>query len=182
VGRAHRAIALWDCLYRRWHGLDAPPSKVPPLLAVSLGRAWRRHQLSDGTVLNVGDRYGELHVDNAAVAALRQPGLSSVQLGLKFRQGLRASLGMLARLSGGDERFADLAAFSAITIFHRGLMRLGFEVEPDGLVTPRITAAYQQALLLSLGARPSRHRSCACRLWISRRRLRAVYGPLRRVS
>jgi hypothetical protein len=170
-------------MYRRWHGLDTPPSRIPPLLTISVERAWRPHRLADGTVLRWGDRYGELHLDNAAVVALRQHGLSSLQLGLQFRRELRASLTALARLAGGDERFADLVAFSAITIFHQGLGRLGFEVETDGLVTPRITGAYQQALLLSLGAHQSPHRSVrARRLWISRRRLRVVYGPLRRVS
>lgn len=174
---AHRAIALLDCVYRRWHHLDAPPSKVPPLLSISARRAWRPHRLADGTMLRWGDPYGELHLDNAAVVALRQQGLSSVKVGLKFRHELHASLVMLARLSNVDERFAGLAAFSAITIFHQGLVRLGFEVETDGLIIPRVTGAYQHALLLSLGARPGLHRSpCARRLWISRCRLHDLYG------
>jgi len=183
VPRAHRAIALWDCFYRRWHHLDAPPSKIPPLLSLSPERTWRPHRLADGTTLRRGDPYGELHLDNASVMALRQHGLSSVQLGLKFRHELRASLMMLARLSSDHERFAALVAFSAITIFHQGLARLGFEVETDGLITPRVTGAYQHALLLSLGACPGEHRSaCARRLWISRCRLRALYGSPRRAS
>lgn len=181
--RTRRAIAVWDRVYRRWHRLDAPASKVPPLLSISIGRAWRSHRLPDGTVLRSGDRYGELHLDNACVAALRQRGLSSIQLGLRFRRELRESLTTLARLSGGDGRFAHLVAFSAITIFHQGLSRLGFEVETDGLLAPRITGAYQHALLLALAARPGLHRSPhAQRLWISGPRLRALYGPLRRVS
>lgn len=177
VARAHRAIVLWDRVYRRWHGLDALPSRVPPLLVLSPERAWRPHRLADGTLLQRGDRYGELHLDNASVVALRQRGLSAPRLGLKFRLELRASLRTLARLSDGEERFAGLQAFSAITIFHQGLMRLGFEVETDGLIAPRITGAYQRALLLSLAARPGSHRSpYARRLWISARKLRSLYG------
>lgn len=177
VARTHRAMVLWDRAYRRWHGLDAPPSKVPPLLVLSSERAWRRHRLADGTLLRRGDRYGELHLDNVSVVALRQHGLSAVQLGLKFRVELRASLRTLAGLSEDEERFAGLRAFSAITIFHQGLMRLGFEVEADGLIAPRITGAYQHALLLSLATRPGLHRSpCARRLWISAGKLRSLYG------
>jgi hypothetical protein len=176
-------------VYRGWHRLDAPASEVPPLLSICLGRAWRSHRLPNGIVVRFGDRYGELHLDNAHVVALRERGRSSIQLGLEFRRELRASLTTLARLTGGDGRFSDgrfsdVVAFSAITIFHQGLLtRLGFEVEPDGLLAPRVTSAYQYALLLSLSARPGVHRSLrAQRLWISRAKLRALYEPLRRVS
>ncbi len=177
VARAHRAIVLWDRVYRRLHGLDTLPAKVPPLLVLSPERAWRQHRLADGTLLKPGDHYGELHLDNACVVALRQRGFSPSHLGLKVRHELRASLRTLAMLSEGQERFAGLQAFSAITIFHRGLKRLGFEIETDGLIAPRITGAYQHALLLSLAARPGLHRSpYARRLWISARRLRSLYG------
>ena len=182
--RAPRAIELFDRVYRGWHRLDAPASEVPPLLSICLGRAWRSHRLPNGIVVRFGDRYGELHLANAQVVALRERGLSSIQLGLEFRRELRASLTTLARLTGGDGRFSDVGAFSAITILHQGLLtRLGFEVEPDGLLAPRVTGAYQYALLLSLSARPGVHRSLrAQRLWISRAKLRALYEPLRRVS
>jgi hypothetical protein len=183
VAPADWIVAVWDTVYRRWHGLDAPPAKIPPVLSISFERAWRVHRLADGTVLRPGDRFGQLHLDNGAVAALRRNELSPVRLGLTFRQQLRVSLATLARLSAADDRYAGVRAFSAITIFHQGLARLGFEVEPGGLIAPRITGAYQHALLLSLAARPGPHRAArAGRLWISRRALVALYGPLRRVS
>jgi YkoP-like protein len=180
--RAQRAITLWDRVYRAWYCLDAPASRIPPLLSIRVGHAWRPHHLSEGTVLRAGDRYGELHLHNASVVALRERGLSSLQLGLEFRRQLRASLTMLTRLCMGSERFATLPAFSAITIFHQGLARLGFEIEPGGLLSPRLTGAYQRALLRALAARPGLHRSLrAERLWISRPRLLTLYGPRRRV-
>jgi hypothetical protein len=89
----------------------------------------------------------------------------------------------LARLCTLGERFADLLAFSAITIFREGLGKFGFDVEPHGLFSSRITGVYQHALLRALGARAGLHRSArAERLWISRPRLQALYRPLRRVS
>lgn len=176
-------IVLFDRVYRGWYRLDAPSARIPPLLSISPERAWRPHRLPDGTLVRPGDRYGELHLDNVRVMDLRQRGLSSLQVGLQFRRELRASLATLAQLSGDTERFADLVAFSAITIFHHGLTRLGFEVEPAGLLTPRITGAYQHRLLLCLTARPGLHRSPrAERLWLSRRRLRALYGPRCHIS
>ncbi|HXH83405.1 MAG TPA: hypothetical protein VNN07_10800, partial [Candidatus Tectomicrobia bacterium] len=157
--RGHRAVALVDHLYRAWHRLDAPAAKVPPLLTVSRERAWRRRRLPDGTVLRPGDRYGELHLDNARVVELRAAAASSVQLGLAFRRELYASLATLAWLADGGGRYRDVVAFSAITIFHHGLTRLGFEVEPGALLAPRITGAYQHALLLTLAARPGARRA-----------------------
>jgi hypothetical protein len=153
----HWAIILFDRAYRAWHRLDAPSARIPPVLSLSVERAWRVHRLPDGTTLRPGDRYGELHLDNAQVIALRERGMPFVQFGLEFRRQLRASLRALARATHRGGRFEDLEAFSAITIFHHGLARLGFVVEPHGLIAPRVTGAYQ-------------------------RRLLALYGPLRRVS
>ena len=182
--RDHRAIALFDRVYRAWHRLDDPPAKVPPLLTLRRARAWRIHRLADGTVVQPGDPYGQLHLDNAQVIALHDLGLSAIQLGLVFRRHLQSSLGALAGLTDGGGRFRDLVAFSAVTIFHRGLQRLGFEVEPSSLLAPRLTGAYQHALLSHLSGRPvAAHRAPrAERLWISRRRLRDLYGPLPRAS
>jgi len=180
---AHRIVALWDRVYRSWNRLDRPASKIPPLLSLHLTRAWRSHRLADGTVLQAGDLYGELHLDNARVLALRGRGLSPVQLGLTIRRELRASLVALAAASGPHEPFARVRAFSAITVFHQSLARLGFQIEPRGLLAPRVTGTYQHVLLHSLGTRPAGHRGPhAARLWITRRRLRALYGPLWRVS
>jgi YkoP-like protein len=177
------AITAFDRVYRAWHHLDLPVSTVPPVLTIAVERAWRQHRLADGTVLPPGAAYGELHLDNARVVALRKRGLSSTQVGFEFRRNLRASLTALAALTQRDARLAHLAAFSAITIFHHGLARLGFELEPNGLLAPRITGAYQHALLMSLApVRGPRRSRCAQRLWISAPKLRALYGSLRRAS
>lgn len=183
VHRAGRAIALFDHVYRRWHRLDEPASKVDPLLSIGRARAWRGHRLPDGTLLRRGDHYGELHLDNLHVLALRQRSLSPVQLGLEFRRQLRGSLATLASVTGAGGRFEDLVAFSAVTIFHQGLRRLGFELDREDLRAARLVGAYQHALLLWLAAHPGPHRSpVAQRLWISRGRLQRLYAPLRRAS
>lgn len=173
----HPAIALFDRLYRAWHRLDAPESKLPPLLSLSAERAWREHRLPDGTIIARGDRFGELHLDNAQVIALYARGLPSTQLGFEFRHQLCASLGGLAEAVRRGGRFDDLIAFSAITIFHHGLSRLGFVVEPGGLLAPRVTGAYQRALLRAVATRPRRNRrAVARRLWLSRSRLVSLYS------
>jgi hypothetical protein len=95
------------------------------------------------------------------------------------------SLAILTRPGG---RFAGMPAFTAITILHHGLPRLGFEIERRGLMWPRLTAAYQRALLASLhpgGATRTLRLTTgrAERLWISSRTLRALdAAPARRVA
>src|SRR5437773_1089717 len=74
----------------------------------------------------------------------------------------------------------DRRAFCADTIFHRGLARLGFRAERDGIVWPGLTAAYQQALMASLHPMgPLRFRRAthtrARRLWLTREELLSRY-------
>ena len=106
-------------------------------------------------------------------------------VGLRFRRDLFESLHTLAVLSRRDGPLAGIDAFAAITILHGSLVRLGFERDPDRLAWPSVTGAYQRALLASLhpwGARRViRFAHCeAERLWMSRRRLHALYGTVDR--
>lgn len=154
------------------------------MLRVEVRRRYRTLRLADGAVIEPGDRVGALHLDNERVAALHAAGLTPLATGLAFRRQALASLHTLARLAAPEGRLAHVTAYSAITIFHVGLARLGFEVEPDGLVWPRLTAAYQRALLASLhpfGRLRLRKRAYrrARRLWISRGKLLALYGSAR---
>ena len=86
----------------------------------------------------------------------------------------------------GRSRLKDVKAFSTMTIFfHQGFTRLGFTPEDDAPAWPRLVAAYQRALLVSLhpagpaSLRRSRYRR-AVRLWISRENLLARYGVVAR--
>src|SRR2546425_8194850 len=88
----------------------------------------------------------------------------------------RSSLHELAQLAADGGPLADVRAFSAITIFHRGLSRLGFRAERNGIVWPGLTAAYQHALMASL------HPAGPLRVWRAtharaRRALMTPAGP-----
>ena len=174
-------IAVYDRFYRLGHGLDREEAAVPPVLRVEARRCRRRVRLPDGTGLRSGDRLGVLHLDNSAVATIHANGLSPLIIGFEFRRQFVASLETLAGLAQPGQRLAAIRAFLAITIFHEGLRRLGFDVDPGGLVLPWLTSAYQRRLLALLHPRsaPRLHvlaGSRAERLWISRERLVALYG------
>ena len=175
------AIAAYDRAYRFLHGLDGPESEVGPVLRIEVRRSLQRLTLDDGTLVRRGDRIGVLHLNNARVAALRSDGLGPIAVGLTFRRHLLASLAALAEMTMPDGRFASVGTFSAATIFHAGLTRLGFERTRDRLLWAGLVAAYQRALLSSLRrGRPVRLNGPpyqqARRVWISRERLIALYG------
>lgn len=168
-------------MYRLWRGLDRPAAAVPPALRVETRRSYRIVQLAGGPVIHRGERVGVLHLDNARLAALHENGHSPAAIGLEFRRLFIASLDALAERARPGQPLAEVSAFMAITIFHHGLQRLGFEPEPDGLVWPRLTAVYQRALLasrhpLGIFRLPRVASAHAERLWISRDRLLALYG------
>jgi hypothetical protein len=172
-------IALYDRAYRRLHGLDDSRASVFPLLCVELQRCGRARRLAGGVRLDANDLVGHLHLDKAGVAAIHGHGRSPIAVGLAFRRQMEASLRNLAARADPGEPFADVRAFAAVTIFHRPFRRLGFDVEPEGLTWPRLTAAYQRRLLawlhpdgLTRLARLTAPR--AERLWICREQLIAL--------
>jgi hypothetical protein len=174
------AVILYDRAYRAVHGLDRPPAQVGPALCVEVRRSRRARQLPDGTRVAFGDRIGIIHVNNARIAAVHVNGQPPLTIGLEFRRWFVTSLRELARLAADGGPLAEVRAFCAITIFHRGLSRLGFRPERDGIVWPGLTSAYQHALMASLHpAGPLRvwraTHARARRLWMTREELLSRY-------
>jgi hypothetical protein len=178
------AVTVYDRTYRFLHRLDSAEAEVGPAVRIEVRRSHRILRLGDGTSIRRGDRIGVLHLNNALMAALHSDGRPPIAVGLEFRRQLLSSLHELARLAGPGGRLTDVKAFSATTIFfHQGLTRLGFTAENRAPACPRLVAAYQRALLVSLHPaggvrlRRSSHRR-ALRLWISRENLLARYGSM----
>ena len=166
------AVMLYDRAYRAMHGLDRPPAQVGSAICVEVRRSRRALTLPDGTRIARGDRIGVLHLNNARIAAVHVNGQSAAAIGLEFRRWFVASLCELAQRAADGGPLADVRAFCAITIFHRGLSHLGFRPEREGVVWPGLTAAYQRALMASLHpAGPLRFRRVtharARRLWLT---------------
>lgn len=152
-----------------------------PAIRVEVGRCRHARTLPDGTRLRRGDRIGMLHLNNESVAALHVDGLQPHSAALHFRRQFVASLRALAALVEPPGPLSDVRAFAATTIFHRGMPRLGFQPEQNGLLWPGLVAAYQRALLASLhpdGALRLERASFpdARRLWLTRDELLARFG------
>lgn len=182
-----RGVAIYDKVYRALHGLERAGAQVPPILTLEVVRSVRRLTLRDGTEIRVGHRIGALHLNNARLAGLHGIGATELGVGLEFRRELFASLRVLAERARPGGPLAEVVAFSALTILHHGLPRIGFERDPRGPAWPWLTSAYQRALLASM--RPNGHNGArrigarSQRLWISRATLLRLYGEVdRRVA
>jgi hypothetical protein len=184
---SRRAIAVYDRAYRLLHRLDRPEATIGPALRIEVCRCYRPVTLTDGTIVHRGDRIGALHMNNEHVQALHVDGADAMTLGLAFRRAVLASMRALAHEAVPGAPLAELPAFVAVTILHRGLLRIGFERDRSQLVLPGVVAAYQRALLAALHPAGAlrlirlgdRH---AARVWISRRRLLTLYGHPRRIA
>jgi len=184
---AHWPIALYDRVYRLCHRLDIPTSEIGPVLRIEFRRARRAVRLRDGVLVAVGDTIGVLHMNNERVRTLHVDGASPMTLGLEFRRQLIVSLGALAARVEAGGRAGAAVAFSATTILHHGLPRLGFERDPDAAVCHAVVAGYQRMLLAMLHPAGVERivrlgDGRAERLWLSRARLLARYGRQSRTA
>jgi len=181
-----RLVRAFDSFYCWYHNLRAPEADIAPALLVEVRRARTTRMLGDGTIIRPGGRIGVLHLNNRRVALLHRHDGGPMAVGLAFKHSFVQSLECLADLARPAGRLADVDAYTAITILHHGLPRLGFERDPRRPLMPRMIAAYQRALLASLHpggiGRAGLAVSTAERVWLSRARLLARYGRTARAG
>jgi hypothetical protein len=174
-------VTAYDWSYRGLHGLDRPEAQAGPVLRIERSHLRRALRLADGTRLDRGSPIGVVHLNNARVLALHRDGLTPDRIGFEFRRLLLRSLRSMARQAADHGPRASLQAYSATTLFHHGLARLGFAQAPgDRSVWRALVSGYERSLLRCLhpaAARARRRgREEARRLWISRERLLVLYG------
>ena len=146
-----------------------------PVLRLKVRPSRRDVRLMDGTVVHRGDPIGVIHLNNERVVSLHANRLRGQTTGLEFRRQFLASLRELATLSDLGP-LAGVRAFTATTILHHALGRLGFEPARGSSRGSALIGAYQRALLASL--RPAGRarldvsvRRHARQLWLSREAL-----------
>ena len=128
---------LWRLLeswFARRYGIETLENDPEALLAYNLcthGGAPVRLQC--GTVLRPGDRLMEVHFRREALLPLMQDG-DPARMALGLMKLAERDMPRLARAVARDPRLRDVRALHALTLFHRGITRYGFEVMP---VEPR---------------------------------------------
>jgi hypothetical protein len=173
---------VYDAAYGWLHGLEDLPTERGTVLRIGVARhRGRPVTLRDGTVVRAGDVVGTIHFHNEAVAAIHDGKPDAVRSGILILRGYERSLRALARLSEDHPRYQNIKALTALTIFHQGIERFGFETHtlPSGPMS-RIVSAYQRFLLARfhpLGTQRGRRKKLEARaIWVSTREIRRRYG------
>ena len=124
-GMARGFLRFWPIYERLWqalHRVRPVPGAPEGLLRIEFARyRGRPITLPDGTRIQRGDRIGELHINNRAIARLAPDGRA-----LRLLPSFVASFRALAAWSREPDFPADLRAIYAFTLLGRAGGRLGF--------------------------------------------------------
>lgn len=177
---------LWravETFFRRLYRVEPVTAEPDCLLAFNRARyRGPERRLACGALLRPGDLLLELHFRREALRPLTQQG-DPARIGLGLLRLADRDLPRLARRLETEPALAGVAALHAVTLFHRGIRRYGFETAP---LEPRLAewwfSAWQRRLLARdhpLGrARiaTAREALVARHVWISRAALLGRYG------
>ncbi|HHW03990.1 MAG TPA: hypothetical protein GXX35_14475 [Thermoanaerobacterales bacterium] len=105
----------------------------------------------DGTALNPGDRYGELHLNNRFFTELSKQCSSPAFLGISSLRESKKAFALLKEYVKSEPLFKDVNVFMGYTLLNRGIKRLGFEVRDikSGFVK-NLFSNYEKMLLAIL--------------------------------
>jgi len=129
-----RRLPLFWRLLERWfqHVYKMEPLNSDPgcLFAFNV---FRHHgpevSLRCGAVIRAGDQLLEVHFRREALLPLIQTG-DTAKMGLGLVRLADRDVPLLAEALEQDPRFREIRALHALTLFHRGIGRYGFEVMP----------------------------------------------------
>ena len=171
---------FWERVTLFVHHADPIPGAPHDLLHVQFTKhKGRPIVLPDGTVVNKGDRIGEIHINNRAMAEITSRGLS-----WKVMTMLADDLRALARWTDDPAFPAEVKAFYGFTLLSKGAARLGFTLRdrPHTLHT-RLDRFFLMGLMVMYnpsGARRLRsgttYSSYPLEVWMSRSELVRRYG------
>lgn len=124
------ALILWsfiDRIIRQLSGIRELEPGRPSLWRLALrryrGQDWL---LQNGVLLQKGDYYLEIHLNNEYLLNLIGENASREHMAVTFLREIRTSLPRLAELMKEDKRYVQAKVLLGITLLHRGTRRLGF--------------------------------------------------------
>jgi hypothetical protein len=142
--------------------------------------------LRSGETVRDGDPLLELHFRREALLPLMQDG-DPLRMGLGLARLGDRDLPRLARAVEQDPGLRDIRAFHAVSLFHRGVRRWGFEVMPvEGKLEERWFTWWQRLLMARDHAHGRTHVQAHAQklvvrhIWLSREELLRRYPPERR--
>jgi peptidoglycan-N-acetylglucosamine deacetylase len=172
-----------EAYFQRRYGIRTLEDDPAALLAYNLFE-YRGPEvaLRDGTRVRSGDTVMELHFRREALAPLMADG-DAARMGLGLIKLGDRDMPRLAHLLARDPALRDVKALHALTLFHRGIPRWGFEVLPVTEWWVERWFTWWHRLLLARdhahGAghvREHREKLVTRHVWLSREALLARYG------
>ncbi|MDI3481685.1 MAG: hypothetical protein PWQ97_1340 [Tepidanaerobacteraceae bacterium] len=139
---------LWESVFEMLAGIHPVPGGFFRIAV----RKYRGSRLifKDGTVLNPGDKYGELHLDNRFFAMLSEKNGSPTFLGLSSLREATKALSALKEYAESNPLLKNVKVFMGYTLINRGITRLGFEVRDINSGFIRNVVSWYEKILLAI--------------------------------
>lgn len=122
-----RVLEAW---FQRAYRMEALASEPDCLIAFNLyAHAEATVSLQDGSEVRPGDTVLEIHFRREALLPLIQDG-DPMRMGIRLLKLGDRDIPRLAQRLATDPALAEVRALHALTMFHRGIQRYGFEIHP----------------------------------------------------
>ncbi len=139
---------IWESIFEKLAGIHPVPGGF---FRIAI-RIYHGKKLicTDGTILNTGDKYGELHLNNKFFIGLSRQDSSPAFLGVSSLREVKKALSSLKEHAASEPFLQDVDVFMGITLLNRGVSRLGFEVREikSGLI--KTVASFYEKVLLAI--------------------------------
>ncbi|AYO31736.1 hypothetical protein D2962_15045 [Biomaibacter acetigenes] len=140
---------VWESIFEKLAGIHPVPGGF---FRIAI-RRYRGDKLTclDGTILNPGEKYGELHLNNKFFIGLSKQDRSPAFLGIASLRESKKAFSSLKEYTKSNPLFKDVNVFMGYTLLNRGINRLGFEVHDikSGFIK-NLVSNYEKMLLAIL--------------------------------
>lgn len=141
---------LWEIIFARLNGIYTVGGEDSEIRIAVKKYKGEKLLLSDGTELNNGDNFGELHLNNKVLTQITSNNDSPVAVGITALRRFKKSLKALKCYINENDRFDNINVFMGYTLFNQGVELLGFEVRDIKSPLQKFIITHYEMLLLAI--------------------------------
>ncbi|AFK86312.1 MULTISPECIES: YkoP family protein [Thermoanaerobacterium] len=142
--------SLWEFVFAKLnniHTVGGDDSEIR--IAIKRYRG-KKIVLKDGTVLDKGDKFAELHLNNKVLTEITSSSSSPIAIGIIVLKRFKKSLKALKAYINENHDFDDVNVFMGYTLFNQGVEMLGFEVMDMKSPLERFIITHYESFLLGI--------------------------------
>lgn len=169
---------IWESIFEKLAGIHPVPGGF---FRIAVRRYHGKRLICmDGTTLNPGDRYAELHLNNKFFMRLSKQDSSPAFLGISSLREAKKALSALKEYAASEPSLQGVNVFMGLTLLNRAVSRLGFEVRDIkyGFIK-NVVSIYEKVLLAILHPagikRAMSKKLVSKQIFITRRTLEKLY-------